>query len=630
MQSEHHFSVHLYRHIFTHIMSLITILLALELVAAQCFFLPPTKTKARETLFALTGTTSPLLAVSHLQGSANTQQHIALSIGLRPQNEASLHRYVQNVVRATSANYHHFLTPTQYTTAYSPMETTYRTLIQFLQSTGFTITHTYTHRLLLDFSGTVQQIERTFHVTLHTYTGPDGHMYYANDSDPLLPMRFANDIIAINGLNNALHWYPTQLLAHRLATTATTSSRFACPQHNKNYLAPDQFAEAYNLNGLYRAHVHGEGQTIALFELSPFAKSDIMTYSACFGKSHTIIQAIPIERHLKSDEGALEVETDAELVLSTVPQLKMLKIYEAGNDVTSYLSQWAHIIQDAPSVISTSWGLCEKVLDAATIKQENILFTTAAAQGQTIFASTGDTGSAGCLGDTATPLKETGIDDPASQPFVTSVGGTSLSLKGAASYGNETAWNTTKEPPRGYNGASGGGISQYWAGPAWQNMAGVHNSYSTGKLCGAPTGKICRETPDVSLHANADHGYIMYCSAKATKICSNSTPWNVVGGTSASAPLWAALLALANEISLQHGGHTLGFINPLLYQIARDPQKYAACFHDIVKGNNDNNGLNGGRYPATRGYDLATGLGSYNAYPLVLNLIELARQKKGT
>lgn len=625
MLSKHHHSAHLYRHLFAHILLLITILLALELVAVQCLFLPHEKTKAEEALFALAGTTSPLLTVSHLQGPANTQQHIALSIGLRPQHQASLHRYVQNVVRATSSDYHHFLTPVQYTTTYSPTATTYRTLIQFLQSTGFTITHTYTHRLLVDFSGTVQQVEQAFHVELHTYTGPDGHMYYANDSDPLLPMRFANDIIAINGLNNALHWYPTQLLAHRLVTRTSTPS--TCPQHNKNYLVPDQFAEAYNLNGLYRAHLHGEGQTIALFELSPFVKSDIMAYNACFGKSHTIIQAIPLGHHLLSDEGSLEVETDAELVLSTVPQLKMLKIYEAGNDVTSYLSQWARIIQDAPSIVSSSWGLCEKVLDAATIKQENILFTIAAAQGQTIIASTGDTGSAGCLGDTVIPLKETGIDDPASQPFVTSVGGTSLSLKNASSYGNETTWNTTREPPKSYNGASGGGISQYWVGPVWQNMTGVRNGYSTGKLCGAPNGKICRETPDVSLHANADHGYIMYCSARATTICSNGTPWNVVGGTSASAPLWAGLVALANEMSLQHGGHTLGFINPLLYQIARDPQKYAACFHDIVKGNNDNNGLNGGRYPATRGYDMTTGLGSYNAYPLVLNLVELARQR---
>ena len=308
--------------------------------------------------------------------------------------------------------------------------------------------------------------------------------------------------------------------------------------------------------------------------------------------------------------------------------MKTLKVYEAGNDVTSYLSQWARIIQDAPPVVSTSWGLCEKVLDVATIKQENILFTTAAAQGQTIFASTGDTGSAGCLGDIANAPRGTGIDDPAAQPFVTSVGGTSLSLTRTFSYGSETTWNTTREPAKGYNGASGGGISHYWSAPSWQNMVGVHNAYTTGKLCAAPARRICRETPDVSLQANADRGYIVYCSAKATRICSDRTPWNVVGGTSASAPLWAALTALANEMALKQGGRSLGFINPLLYRIARDPKQYATCFHDITTGNNDDDGRNGGRYPATRGYDLATGLGSYNAYPLVLHLVELARQRK--
>ncbi len=628
MLSGHHHSVRIHRHILIHSLLLFSTLLLLSSAFPQ--FLAYAKTKGGATLFALTGTMSPLLPSSHLQGQVDTQQRISLSIGLRPQHQDSLNHYIQNVVHITSTNHSGFLTPIQYPTTYSPTETTYRALIQFLQNTGFTITHTYNHRLLLDFNGTVRQVEQAFHILLYTYKGPDGQRYYANNSDPLLPVRFANDIVAINGLNNALHWHPTQLLARRITTIAPTPSHSTCPLPNKDYLTPDQFATAYNLNGLYHTHIRGEGQTLALFELSPFAKSDIMTYDACFVKSHTIIQEIRVGKHLKSDEGALEVETDAELALSALPQLKVLKIYEAGNDVTSYLSQWARIIQDAPAVISTSWGLCEKALDAATIRQENILFAMAAAQGQTIFASTGDTGSAGCLGDTTIPLKSIGIDDPASQPFVTSVGGTSLSLKDTSTYSNETTWNTTREPPKGYNGASGGGISQYWVGPTWQNMPGVRNAYSTNKVCNAPVGKICRETPDVSLHANADHGYIIYCSAKATKTCSNNTPWNVVGGTSASAPLWAAVATLANEVSLRQGGHSLGFINPLLYQIARNPQKYSACFHDVMKGNNDNNGLNDGRYPATRGYDLATGLGSYNGYPLILTLVALARQRKGS
>lgn len=607
--------------------SSLTITLLISILALPILSVQQRQANAQEALVSLTGMISPLLAASHLQGPVDGQQRIALSIGLRPQDPVGLRHFVQNIVQEPSFNAHHFLTPTQYAAMYSPTAATYNALIQFLQETGFTITHTYNHRLLVDFSGTISQAEQAFHVTLHSYTGPDGYTYYANDSNPLLPVRFANAIVAINGLDNALRWYPTQLATHQLAA-APASSSIACPTYNKNYLMPDQFAGAYNLNRLYRAHYRGEGQTIALFELSPFVKSDLMTYSACFGKSHATIQEIPVGKHLTPDDGTVEVETDAELVLSTVPQLKILKIYEAGNNITSYLAQWARIIQDAPPVVSTSWGLCETVLDAATIKQENILFATAAAQGQTIFASTGDTGSAGCLGDSSNAPKGTGIDDPAAQPYVTSVGGTSLSLKGKFSYGSETTWNTTKGSKTGFNGSSGGGISQYWTAPSWQQMTGVQNKYSESKLCKAPAGKICRETPDVSLHANANRGYLIYCSAKATKSCSNKMPWNVVGGTSTSAPLWAALIAIANEISLKQGGHTLGFINPLLYQLARDPQKYAVCFHDIRTGNNDNNGLNGGRYPATPGYDMATGLGSYNAYMLVVDLVKLARLRK--
>ncbi len=116
----------------------------------------------------------------------------------------------------------------------------------------------------------------------------------------------------------------------------------------------------------------------------------------------------------------------------------------------------------------------------------------------------------------------------------------------------------------------------------------------------------------------AIHGYIIYCSAQATKRCSNSLLWNVVGGASVSTPLWAVLAVLSNEMSQKQGGPRLGFLNPLLYKIASDPHKYRACFHDITTGNNDYNGLNHGRYPATAGYDMATGLGSYNAYALAV------------
>jgi subtilase family serine protease len=341
--------------------------------------------------------------------------------------------------------------------------------------------------------------------------------------------------------------------------------------------------------------------------------------------SRTKIQAIQTGT-MKPDDGMMETEMDAELVLSAAPHLGTLKIYESGNNAASYFSQWARIIQDAPPVVSTSWGLCEQTLNAPFIAEENTLFALAAAQGQTLFASTGDTGSAGCLGNAKSSTSLLNVDDPAAQPFVTSVGGTSLTLNRASGYSGESTWNTSSMPPASFVGASGGGISHYWTQPSWQQMRGVKSASSSGKVCKARAGSICRETPDVSLQADTSPGYIIYCSARATKSCSNDQPWNVVGGTSVATPLWAVLATLTNQMLQKQG--RLGFLNPLLYQIARNTRLYRACFHDITKGNNDYNGLNAGRYPARPGYDMATGLGSYNADALANNLVTLVKARK--
>jgi len=600
---------------------LLIVALLIGMLASQST--PSTQTRSSDALVALADMIPPQLAYSRLQGNVDARRHIALSIGLRPQNDLRLYQYLRTISQPASA--HRFLTPGQYQDTFSPGATVYGALARFLQAQGFAVTRAYDHRLLLDFSGTIAQIEQAFHVTIRSYIGSDGRSYYANDSNPLIPARFAGQILAINGLNDALSWRP-HVLARRLSPMRSRMSP-PCPGRNSQYIMPDQFASAYNLNGLYRAHYAGEGQTIALFELSPFAKSDLSTYMACFGHSHTQVQAIQTGKVASSD-GAMEADMDVELVLSTASHLDTVKVYEARNDATGYLSQWARIIQDAPPVVSISWGLCEQTLNAPFVQEENALFSLAAARGMTIFASTGDTGSAGCLGDKKSFSSRLYVDDPASQPFVTSVGGTSLTLNGTSAYGGESTWNTSNMQQASYNGASGGGISHYWTRPSWQQMQGVKNAYSTGKVCGARAGAICRETPDVSLQADTGLGYIIYCSARATRICSNSLPWNVVGGTSVATPLWAALAALTNEMLQKQGAGKLGFLNPLLYQIARDQRLYRACFHDVTRGNNDYNGLNHGRYPASASYDMATGLGSYNADALAHSLVTLVRARK--
>jgi kumamolisin len=229
----------------------------------------------------------------------------------------------------------------------------------------------------------------------------------------------------------------------------------------------------------------------------------------------------------------------------------------------------------------------------ATADPENTLFEEAAVQGQTIVAAAGDQGSEDCLG--SSPGDGLAVDDPASQPFVTGVGGTSWTASGSPP--TETAWNDGAKADCCW-GAGGGGVSELWAMPSYQadsTAVGVINDHSSGKSCGAHTGSYCRQVPDVSALAGP-YPYLDYVSGT----------WGSWGGTSLAAPLWASLIALA-DASATCSGKDIGFANPILYQVAAaDP----TAFNDVTVGNNDLSGKHKGLYPATVGYDMATGLGT--------------------
>jgi subtilase family serine protease len=150
------------------------------------------------------GTISPLVAHSHLVGPADPNQRISLTIGLRPRNADGLTRYAQDISNPKSVNFHRYLTSAQITDVFGPTPTAHDAILQFLRNSGFTITHTYNHRLLISFSGTIGQIEHVFHITINTYTSAHGQNFYANTSDPLLPVSIAGAVQSISGLNNAL------------------------------------------------------------------------------------------------------------------------------------------------------------------------------------------------------------------------------------------------------------------------------------------------------------------------------------------------------------------------------------------------------------------------------------------
>ena len=196
--------------------------------------------------------------------------------------------------------------------------------------------------------------------------------------------------------------------------------------------------------------------------------------------------------------------------------------------------------------------------------------------------------------------------DPGTQPFVTGVGGTDLTRTGPRP--TESVWNEALNAAAGRpEGAGGGGISFDWTmpryqsapGPRGQKVLGVVNAYSSGVPCGDSHG-LCREVPDVSASADPVHGYMVF----------EQGHWVAVGGTSASAPLWAALIGL---LDVQQGTlRKVGFVNPTLYRLVAEGKPVV---NDVTFGNNDYTTTGGGLYPATKGYDMATGLQNRKQHP---------------
>ncbi len=603
-------------------------ILSLMIVAALFFlyispFTHATSVIPRVTLANTASANAICKGTTHctLASSTPASQPITVALGLKLRNTDNLTAYLKELTDPKSLYYHHYLNAASFAALYAPLPQSEAAVSSFLRSHGFKITAAYANHLLIDAVGTVAQAEEAFQVQINNYRASNGHVFYANAASPTLPANLAPMVASISGLDDAIQYSrqpitPGDAIMHTHAQKQVSQQSVSCPQPGSptypTSYTPKQIATAYDFNGFYHAGIYGEGQTVGLLELDGFSARDIATYTACFGGTKTIIRTIPIDGYNgAAGVNAAEVELDMETVLGLAPHLSTLRVYEASaTSLAGYNDAWARIVSDGTPVVSTSWVFCEDAPGVSgEIAQENIFFQAAAAQGQTILAASGDLGASGCYDPRTGQNTQLAVDDPASQPYVTGVGGTTLRVNFDNTIQSEQVWNDRAIK----NGASGGGISQVWQMPSWQQAPGVANAYTDGY----------REVPDVALNADPQTGYDIYCSVGG---CTGSHGWQIIGGTSAAAPAWAAMVALANQASLKAGGFLQGFLNPALYAIAYGSPgtSYADAFHDIVPvqggvNNNDYVG-EGGAYPNTSTYDLTTGLGSFDAYKLSQNL----------
>ncbi|MGO9196115.1 MAG: IPT/TIG domain-containing protein [Acidimicrobiales bacterium] len=551
---------------------------------------------------------------------------LQVDVVLSPRDPSALAAAAAAVSSPGSTEYRHYLSTPAFRAEFAPSAASLAAVRATLERDGLTPLAPADDGLVLPVRATAARMSAAFHTTLETVRLANGKTGRLSTSAPRLPEVIASSVLAVVGLDEVIVPMPLESAPGRTsarqpagaASPAPAASSLvssggphACADASKaaaegSAFTDDQVAHAYGMSGLYSKGYLGAGETVGLFELDPFSMKDLRVFDECyFGADHTDqVSVVNVDGGEPSGYGEGEAALDVEDVSAYAPAAKV-DVYEAPDSLIGWIDEMVAIVgQDKASVVSVSYGLCETQMSGAApglAQSENILFEEAALQGQSILVASGDAGSEACA--RSGPEDESlSVSDPASQPYVTSVGGTSL--KSDSFPPVETVWNDGGNTVTGPEGATGGGISQTWPMPAWQSASGVPgvlNSYSTSAKCHAPGSSDCAEDPDVAASADQYHGdTIVYGGG-----------WTTIGGTSAASPKWAAILAITNDYCTANGKGTIGFADPALFKVASlGSGTYAEAFNDITKGNNDVLGIHHHAYPATVGYDLATGLGS--------------------
>ena len=547
--------------------------------------------QARQDLrVVLSGQTVPLLKRARLVGAASAQQKLNLSVGLQLRNQQELENLLSDMYNPRSVEYHHFLTPQMFAGEFGPTTQQQQQVEDYLTSQGFTVTHVSSNGVLIDASATVAQVGAAFQVKINNYT-LGKNKFYANATAPVIPASLSSLIASIGGLDNSVQMHPLYHLAPSKSRELSTHRVKAAPQG----YGPSDLAGAYDSMPLSQAGYLGANQTVAVFELDGYQGSDITQYVSYYKLGTPSISNVLVDGfNGAAGGGAIEAELDIEVLAAMAPRATQI-VYEGPNTTQGINDTYNRIVTDNKAqMLTTSWGECESASGNAELQTLDNIFKQGAAEGMAMYAASGDSGAYDCDNTTLA------VDSPAGDPNITGVGGTTLVLNGS-SYGSESVWSSPSGAPTGSQGSGGGGgISSYFQSPTWQTGPGVKNQYSNGN----------REVPDVSADADPATGYAVYCTVTAAG-CSSSG-WTTSGGTSASAPLWAGSTAIINEYLQKQGKSRIGFANPALYALEHTQQPYLP-FHDITTGNNL-------YYPATNGYDLASGWGSPDIYNMARDL----------
>jgi Pro-kumamolisin, activation domain len=594
---------------------------------------------------------------------------ISLDFRLSPAQQKDMDQFLAELGDRSSPNYHKYLKIPQYARRFGMSQNDVDKIVAWIESQGFTTIKVSPTRNKISFDGTVAQIESAFALEMHYYL-VDGEVHLANAMNPSLPAALAG---AVQHVGHLQDFPPKPRLKVKPNLTSYVSGN--------HYLTPADFATIYDLNALYTAKATGSNQKIAIVGQSTISTTDLNNFRSAAGLSPSTVNLQLVggtSTRCSGDEG--ESDLDVEWSGGVAKGAQIYFVY-AGVDAGRTCSTRINNVWDAlefaltgsatqgvtgtpvAPFVSTSYGYCEQLMQAqdpgfAALIQGWV--QTGQTLGVTLVSASGDSGAADCDPSSSTSASHGfAVDVPASIPETTGAGGnifsaddptyttpnppggdspywapagaTSDTVSSALEYIPESAWNDTlyNIAHGGGFGASGGGASVGPAGggfakPTWQTGTGV-----------PPDGK--RDVPDISIDASADHDGYLFCSEDDQQtggIVSTCTSgfrtgaggnFTVVGGTSAAAPTFTAIMALVNQYLGNAAPTGLAPINPMLYSLYPN-NATSKAFHDITAGNNDvpcttgttncPSGTTEFGFNAGPGYDQVTGLGSVDGFNL--------------
>jgi hypothetical protein len=589
--------------------------------------------------------------------------------------ESALQDYIQAAHTPGNPSFHKWLRPDEFGRLYGPADSDVAAITAWLQAHGLTVNKVHAGRGAIEFSGTASQLQETLQTEIHRYA-TNGEAHLAAAVEPSVPAALAPVIAGLASLGS---FHPRSQLKVMGSAAFNPATHAAAPQwtykatSGVSYaLAPGDFAVQYDIQPVYAAGTNGAGQSIAIVSASNVDLSLVQAYQSLFGLAANLPAVIVDGTDPGQTSDATEAYLDIELAGSVAPGAKVLLYTSGGTALTDGLALAAvrAVEDDQAGVISVSYGECEAELGQSGNAFWSALWEQAAAQGQTVFVSAGDGGSAGCDDFDAQPEAYAGlqVNGIASTLYNVAVGGTDFFYSQYAASSSAVAaqlgsyWSASTPSPAvslkhpvpeqawndffGFNLADGGkpdnlGSETIVAGGGGASSAALYPAAGAAgypkptwqQATGVPTDHV-RDLPDLSLFAANGYNSSFYPICASPGDCASSTSGGAVvitavGGTSAAAPAMAAIQALVN----QSAGSWSGQANFLYYPLAA---KQPSVFRDVQTGSNQvlcysgsANCVEGAAgntssgftvesgYSAGAGYDLATGLGSVDVANLI-------------